>query len=281
MGNSRLNTSGNVSIGGTIYQSGDCCSTPTLYPETNWYFQLGTTSSFLGDCFISHELYKVAPSLYSDRTVKDNINYNLSDCLAKLKKLKPVSYNLDPSLFPSVPQQKINEYCRKQYGVIAQDLVQVFPELVDTIDGKFTVQYNSLIAILIASVQQQQAQIDSLKQVIYDCCNNNNKHHSLNLNDTNSRIEIILSNSAMLYQNAPNPFGSGGTKINYFIPQNTIGATIVFYDMYGNKLQETPLTQTGMGTLIINPTQLSAGIYTYSLVINGNVVDTKKMVYQK
>ncbi len=85
----------------------------------------------------------------------------------------------------------------------------------------------------------------------------------------------------MLYQNAPNPFGGGGTKINYFLPQNIMGAAMVFYDMFGNKLQETPLTQTGMGTVIINPARLSDGVYSYSLVINGTVVDTKKMVYQK
>ncbi|NNM94983.1 MAG: T9SS type A sorting domain-containing protein, partial [Bacteroidia bacterium] len=94
-------------------------------------------------------------------------------------------------------------------------------------------------------------------------------------------INVSLSNGAILYQNTPNPFSDGGTRISYFLPENTMGATMVFYDMYGNKLQETPLTQSGMGVINLNPTRLSNGIYTYSLVINGTVVDTKKMVFSK
>lgn len=60
-----------------------------------------------------------------------------------------------------------------------------------------------------------------------------------------------------------------------------MGATIVFFDTYGTKLKEVQLTQTGMGTINVNPDKLSNGIYTYSLVINGNIVDTKKMVFSK
>ena len=97
----------------------------------------------------------------------------------------------------------------------------------------------------------------------------------------NNTIDVTLSNSAMLYQNTPNPFGSSGTKISYYIPENTMGATMVFYDMYGGKLKDVQLTQTGMGTININPSQLSNGVYSYSLVINGQVVDTKKMVFAK
>lgn len=74
----------------------------------------------------------------------------------------------------------------------------------------------------------------------------------------------------------------GGTKINYFLPQGINGATLVFFDNYGNKLKEVELTQTGsMATLNIDATQMNNGIYTYSLIINGQIVDTKKMELAK
>ena len=69
------------------WNNGDCCSTPALYPASDWYLQLGTTTKFIGDAYISHELYKTAPSLYSDISIKNNINYNTDSLLLKLKQL--------------------------------------------------------------------------------------------------------------------------------------------------------------------------------------------------
>lgn len=93
-------------------------------------------------------------------------------------------------------------------------------------------------------------------------------------------ITLGSADSPLLYQNMPNPF-STGTKINYYLPQGTMGATIIFYDTYGNQLKTIPLTQTGNGTLNITPDNLSNGIYSYSLIVNGSVIDTKRMLLQK
>ncbi len=41
------------------------------------------------------------------------------------------------------------------------------------------------------------------------------------------------------------------------------------------------LSQTGNGTLNVTLDNLTSGIYSYSLVVNGNVVDTKRMLLQK
>ncbi len=107
------------------------------------------------------------------------------------------------------------------------------------------------------------------------------------LGEGNSTItnvqEVTLSTSAnvpLLYQNMPNPF-SVGTKINYYLPEGTIGATLVFYDTYGNQMKTVPLSQTGNGTLNITPDNLTAGIYSYSLIVNNTVIDTKRMILQK
>ncbi len=37
----------------------------------------------------------------------------------------------------------------------------------------------------------------------------------------------------------------------------------------------------GMGQLNIDASNLSAGMYSYSLVVNGKVIDTKKMMCSK
>ena len=148
-------------------------------------------------------------------------------------------------------------------------------------------------------IEKQQQTIDSLKTVlnsIQSClsqlCNNGHgaiRHHGGNgdsgdSNTTGTNVqEVTLSATSLtplLYQNTPNPF-SKGTKINYYLPANVQGATIVFYDSYGNQLKTVQLRQTGNGTLDITPDNLTSGIYSYSLVVNGNVIDTKRMILQK
>jgi len=92
----------------------------------------------------------------SDARLKENIN----DATAKLDdvlKLRVVNYNLktDPEI--------------KQIGFIAQDIEQVFPGLVEqgepTEDGDFykSVKTSVLIPILVKAMQEQQTQIDELK----------------------------------------------------------------------------------------------------------------------
>ena len=115
-------------------------------------------------------------------------------------------------------------------------------------------------------------------------CDGHSPHHSggnENIGDTNiQNVTLSSADAPLLYQNIPNPFTSG-TKINYYLPQGTAGATIVFYDNYGNQIKQVQLSQTGNGTLNITPDNLTNGIYSYSLIVNGNVIDTKRMVLQK
>jgi hypothetical protein len=78
---------------------------PVLYPEGSWYLQLGKSDKFIGDAYITHELYVIAPSEYSDSRLKRNVNYEL-DVIEKLKQLKPAKYNLNDVLFTGIPQNK-------------------------------------------------------------------------------------------------------------------------------------------------------------------------------
>ncbi len=104
----------------------------------------------------------------------------------------------------------------------------------------------------------------------------NTEASTTNIQDVN----LSSADVPVLYQNMANPF-STFTKINYYLPQGTNGATMVFYDNYGNQIKLVQLTQTGNGTLNITSDNLSNGIYSYSLVVNNNVVDTKRMVLQR
>lgn len=54
---------------------------------------------------------------------------------------------------------------KRQIGLIAQEVEEVFPELVHTDESGYkSVEYSKITAILIEAVKEQQAQIESLRK---------------------------------------------------------------------------------------------------------------------
>jgi hypothetical protein len=88
---------------------------------------------------------------------------SLSD-LAYKTDIEPVSKSLEiinelnPVKFTWTDNKKTS------YGVVAQELEKVLPELVHTNNGVKSVSYQPLIAFLISAVQQLQIQINELKR---------------------------------------------------------------------------------------------------------------------
>lgn len=86
--------------------------------------------------------------------------------------------------------------------------------------------------------------------------------------------------AAQLFQNAPNPLHHE-TKIRYYLPQNTVGGDITIQDLNGKMLQQFPLKNRGEGEVTFNARQngLIGGTYVYTLRVNGQVIDSKKMIF--
>ncbi len=68
------------------------------------------------------------------------------------------------------------------------------------------------------------------------------------------------------------------TSIEYYLPDNSTKAQILFYNSTGKLIQSTELIQKGKGILNVFASDLSSGIYTYTLVIDGKIIETKKMI---
>ena len=83
--------------------------------------------------------------------------------------------------------------------------------------------------------------------------------------------------TAFLYQNTPNPF-TNQTEIRYYLPENAENAVLYVFSLNGNMLLSKPLTQTGNGSIVISNSELSAGMYVYTLAIDGVEVDSKRMI---
>jgi len=85
----------------------------------------------------------------------------VNDPISKLQNINGVHFDWDET------KSDVSDGSRGSYGVIAQEVEQVFPELVrENKDGVKAVNYSALIPVLIEAVKEQQAQIESLQSEV-------------------------------------------------------------------------------------------------------------------
>jgi hypothetical protein len=171
------------------------------------------------------------------------------------------------------------------YTQFVMPLIKAVQELSKTNDSLKSNQ-KTIDSLLIQQKKKDSiltATVNNLITQVANCCTQGSTQKTLQNNDNEqgdatSIHDIELANNAVLYQNSPNPFGNG-TTIKYFIPENAIGQ-IVFFDEFGNKIKVIQVEDKGMGQLNVSASNLAAGMYSYSLVVNEKIIDTKKMIKQ-
>jgi len=58
-------------------------------------------------------------------------------------------------------------------------------------------------------------------------------------------------------------------------------ATFAFYNLEGKQINTIDVNQRGNGKLTVFADDLSSGIYSYSLVVDGKIAETKRMTKTK
>ncbi len=110
--------------------------------------------------------------------------------------------------------------------------------------------------------------------------------HTTNGGDTTFLTGIMQISSDVpkkfkLYQNYPNPFNSV-TIINYELKIKS-NVKIIVYDITGKEVITLVSQQQRAGTYQVDFSSngLSSGLYFYSLIVDGNLIDTKKSILLK
>ncbi|OFY38584.1 MAG: hypothetical protein A2275_01330 [Bacteroidetes bacterium RIFOXYA12_FULL_35_11] len=91
-------------------------------------------------------------------------------------------------------------------------------------------------------------------------------------------FSIVDEENIFLGDNYPNPFNRK-TVIPYYLPEG-MSAVMQIKDVHGRMLSEFSL-KTGKNLLEINTEDWAAGVYYYSLISNGEVIENKKMMLVK
>lgn len=258
------------------------------------------TNNYAG--YFSGAVIKTGPDNFSsDLNLKQNFD-TIANAISTINQLKPKTFEYKQSSFPSMSLPS-----GKQFGLVAQETEMILPELVNTVThpaqldsaGNIvypsfnykTLEYQQLIPILIKGMQIQQNQlqkqdsliklmqshITALTSSVASCCSNSSIRttNPSELNQLN--INLSDKNIIVLNQNVPNPFAEQ-TTITYNVPEKYGYAQIIFSTIDGKIIKAVDITKKGRGQLNVFASDLSSGMYTYSLVVDGKTIDTKKMV---
>ena len=225
--------------------------------------------------------------IQSDERLKEDVA-PVEEVLQSLEGLTPVSYRLKSHRYPegqtfsNKPEEAamLERYYREldkgseRYGFLAQNVQEVFPELVHTdMNGYMSVDYIGLIPILVQSINELRAELAAIKGEQDD--------DALRAPAQSGQDELQAGlTSAKLYQNAPNPWSSE-TVIRYTLPQSVATADIYIYDMQGTQLKRIPAQGRGESQVTLTAHDLNAGMYLYALVADGALVDSKQMILTK
>ena len=93
--------------------------------------------------------------------------------------------------------------------------------------------------------------------------------------------EYDYPKSYKLFQNYPNPFNPA-TSIEFEL-QKTSNVQILVRDVLGRLVSDEKMgfLSSGRHNFLFDASNLSSGLYFYSLTVNGQLMDTKKMVLLK
>lgn len=94
---------------------------------------------------------------------------------------------------------------------------------------------------------------------------------------TKSDIKLTDKNVIVLNQNVPNPFAES-TVITYNIPNNFNKAQINFVNASGKVIKTHDILEKGQGQVTVFANDLSTGVYLYTLVVDGVMIDSKRMI---
>jgi len=207
----------------------------------------------------------------------------LGRVLDKVNKLQPLSFTKENSakkqniwgfnneevskLFPTITPEK-NEQKGIIYdylGILSIKAIQELSLLVEDQQSEIT-EREELIEDQQSAIEDLQADVAELKTLLEKVLSK----------ETKTSLQSATIEEAVLGQNLPNPFNTS-TRIPYTIPTTTQKANILINGISGKLIKTIAINSFGEGALELQTAGLSKGQYTYSLEVDGRLVETKQM----
>lgn len=211
-------------------------------------------------------------------TLENVLNMNVVEYNLKGRLSEDLPDDIDPEKaeevrksFEVLKKEEEAIVSKRHFGVDAEDLQKIYPDLVlEGQDGYLSVNYSELVPLLVRSIQALKQELDEIKGIKI---NAKKKSQSSRLSPSDT------SNRNILYQNSPNPF-KDKTVISFQLATDVFNAAIGIFDMSGKMLKSIPITSE-MESVSVSGHELGDGMFFYSLIVNGQEIDTKRMILTK
>jgi len=227
--------------------------------------------------------------LTSDKRYKENIKV-IENAMDKIQALDGFTYDFKDKEINGRNLKAITG--KKQIGFVAQNVQEVFPELIEADKNSYlSVNYVAIIPVLVEAMKEQQEVIDEQEEEmiqkteqITDLRTRLEKLEALfnNTEDIQGSITPAAENTDMsgvvLRQNMPNPLRDR-TTIEYQLPDNLKTASLTVFDLNGKSI--TTYNIAGKGFVEFDASGLPNGTYAYAIVANGRSIASQKMVIQR
>ena len=163
-------------------------------------------------------------------------------------------------------------YAKQHYGLNAEALEEVFPDLVyENEDGTKSINYVEMVPLLVQAIGELKAEIAEMKGGTAKKA----KGQATSLSAESESVTLLS-----LGQNKPNPFGET-TSIPVSVPEDVQSAFLYVYNLNGSKVAQVDITTRGKTSVSLSAANLSEGMYLYSLVADGKIVQTRRMIVEK
>ena len=204
------------------------------------------------------------------------VEYYLEQQYVKVVSVDSLTKRESVTIHP-VYDEKSKVFQNKHYGLIAQEVQRLYPDLVYELDdsGYLGINYMEIIPMLIQSIQELNSRIEVLESADKNIIIKRSTPLEAEVfGDGDSMLDTQI---ASLQQNAPNPF-SQSTEIKYYLPETVSTAFLCIYDLQGKQLSQIPINERGEGGETISGSQFTPGIYLYALIADGKEVAVKRMI---
>ncbi|MDE7150208.1 MAG: tail fiber domain-containing protein [Bacteroidales bacterium] len=238
---------------------------------------------------LSVSLNSSGVSVMSDRRYKDNIR-PMEGGLAQILQLQPVRFDYKRLHDGEAPWDSLARM--NKVGFIAQDVEAVVPEAVnhDLFEDFYSLNQTDFIPYIVGGIQELNAiireqretireltdRIAYLEAAITDQSAPDASFNSLRPKDAPAET-VEAAEANRLWSNVPNPFKQE-TRIRYALTDDVRDAQLCIYDLSGKQLACRRLSDRGESGFTLRAASLQPGIYLYSLIADGKVIDTHRMV---
>ena len=163
---------------------------------------------------------------------------------------------------------------KSYYALDVNAVKQSFPALIiEDAQGNEYVNYTQLVPILVQAITELKTELDDLKEAV--AASGTRKVNAA----TNIATNTLDEGRGSISQNTPNPF-TGQSTVRVSVPDDASDAYVDILTLNGASVKRIPVSN-GLSEVSLSSFDFAPGTYLYTLVVNGKVSETRRMIVNR